>query len=291
MTGWRLAACALLLSSGCATTQLGPAGSGPSPDPVAASATERALDRAHVAIEAGRFDEAIRILADAATRAPDSADVANDLAVALLLSGDAVGAAQRAGAALQQGRATPELYVTLSAARLEQGDINGSVDAASRATNLGDLPEAWLALGRAWLAMGRPSEALSAFERVLDAAPRDADAWLGRLASTSWQPESADFTETQRAAREMLGESAAYLVVMGAAAETSGDAPAAEGWYRKALSKRADDPAAHYNLARLLHRLQGLEAARAHFEAFLRHAPAWTGRRRDEVRRILGAPP
>jgi Tfp pilus assembly protein PilF len=81
------------------------------------------------------------------------------------------------------------------------------------------------------------------------------------------------------------------LCNIGAARLVGREPDRAEALFRKALAADPKHPCANYNLASLLHKRQGLPAARPHYEAYLDRAPSHEASRVDEVRKLLETSP
>src|SRR4051812_17980450 len=157
-----------------------------------------------------------------------------------LQSGDAVGAASQAEAALRDGVRHPFLFNTLAMQLEAAGRLDASEARLREGLELApDDPGCLHALGLLLLRQERPDEAQAAFERVLEKQP--------------------DF--------------APALVALGQALEAAGLLPAAEARYRAALEKQPGNLLARAGLASGCGRRGDRAAAREHGLAVLAADP------------------
>ena len=107
---------------------------------------------------------------------------------------------------------------------------------------------------------GRLSEASALYQRILEAEPRNADAWhlSGLVAQQVGQLDGA--AELIRTAIR-LQPAAAMHYHLGLVLQSQGNLPAAAAAYREAIALRPTDARAHGNLGTVLQNLGELEAA------------------------------
>lgn len=140
-------------------------------------------------------------------------------------------------------------------------------------------------LGKSYMAVGRALLALGAFERAL-AQDTDNPAYeLGLLAAmalvTRYELGHLDGLATRIVQADPTLE-LAVVHQLAIAHEQRGDLVKARSLYERAA--QSGDPLVHYNLARLLHDVAGLDAARPHYQRFLASdRPAWR-RLQEDVR-------
>lgn len=213
-----------------------------------------------------------------------------DRSIDLALAGDAHGAHEAAREARhldRDGLATGVAWVeALLGVGRRTAALRAAEDVVARHPR---AVEAHYALGRAYLALSRRSDALTAFESALALDPNDLPSLHGLLAVHAAR-EGADDEVAELAAllRERAPGDPYLLHNLGVAAELRGDVPAAQAYYREAITAAAGPhPAAHYNLARLYDGLDDAANARVHYEAFLREAGPASRRLADAVNQRL----
>ena len=216
-----------------------------------------------------------------------------DRSIDLALAGDLDGAYEAARQAIRRDPHGLAAQVAWVEAQLALGRRPEALTAAEQAVD--DHPEATAAhyaLGRVYAQAGRRDEALTAFETALHLSPDDLASLVALMAA---HLQLEDHTDEVEELAELLRERAPgdpyVLHNLAVAADVRGDTPSALELYRQAIAAAPTHPVAHYNLARLLEREYGLEAARADYEAFLREAEPSAERLVATVRKRLEQKP
>lgn|GEM_PF-1958303 len=209
------------------------------------------------------------------------------------VAGDADAAWEAARQAYRRAPHTLAVQVAWVEALLAKGERGEARTAALVAVDdHPDAVEAHYCLGRAYLALGRRWDALESFEAALALDPDDVPSLVGLLATHLHIEEHDDeVEELSDLLREKAPDDPYVLLNLAVAADGRGDTPSALALYRQAIDAAPALPIAHYNLARLLEREQGLEAARPEYEAFLREAEPGAARLVKAVRDKLEQKP
>jgi Flp pilus assembly protein TadD len=125
------------------------------------------------ALEAGRLDEAERILSTVVTQQPDSADANYYLGLALFRAGRSGAARPPLERAVKLSPASAPAWKTLGLATMSVGDLDGALPALGKACDLAPQDEdACYYLARDLHALGRYEAACEPFEKALRAAPK-----------------------------------------------------------------------------------------------------------------------
>ena len=126
------------------------------------------------AVEAGRLDEAERILSEIVRRQPDSADANLYLGLAHFRAGRSAAARPLLERAVRLSPTSARAWKTLGLVTMSNGDLNGALPALGKACELAENDEeACYFLARNLHALGRYEAARDAFEKALRAAPRE----------------------------------------------------------------------------------------------------------------------
>lgn len=126
---------------------------------------------------AGKTTAAVEVLRAMHHRRPESAEICNNLAVAVLGTGDVAEAVRllRETVRLKPGYAAA--YSNLGHALYRTGDVAGALEGFLSAVRLGyDTADARLYAGLCLVQLQRPAEAVPHFERVLQIDPQNVDA-------------------------------------------------------------------------------------------------------------------
>src|SRR5258708_31662620 len=125
------------------------------------------------AVEAGRLDEAERILSEIVRQQPDSADANLYLGLAHFRAGRSAAARPLLERAVSLSPTSARAWKTLGLVRMSDGDLNGALPALGKACELDkNDEEACYFLARNLHTLGRYESARVAFEKALRAAPR-----------------------------------------------------------------------------------------------------------------------
>ena len=137
-------------------------------------------DRGDAAMREGRPAEAVSILREGVSEAPDDPDLRRQLADALLATGDTRGAGQQYEAALRLNPTEARAYVGIGVLLAMSGRHAEAIDRYAAAIHhQPDYLQARLGLVDAYRAVGRPDDAATEAARAVEIAPEFADAWVG----------------------------------------------------------------------------------------------------------------
>ena len=183
----------------------------------------------------GRNEEALAWLSRAVKVAPRAASFRNNLGLVLV----ALGRHGEAATQFEQaGKLDPKLhdaFYNLGVARQATGQTEEAIAAYRKALALAEDLATLNNLGAAYRASGRPAEAIRSFERALQLQPDHADA-LFNLAGCFLDHGSPQSAIAPLLQRSRLPEPPPNLPAqLGLALQLSGQAAAAETWYRQAL--------------------------------------------------------
>jgi tetratricopeptide (TPR) repeat protein len=174
----------------------------PPPNPTRAQPVAMLLARAAQRLRAGRPDDAIAPLRDAAALQPFNPTIQHDLGLACLEVGrvpDAIAAFRRAVAS--NPRYT-DAYFRMGIALEKLGDPGGAIVAYDRATELlPSLTEAWFRAGALVYTLGHRDEAIGCFRRAAATGPKTRFGRLG--AARALLAEDRD-AEAERVLRRTL---------------------------------------------------------------------------------------
>jgi tetratricopeptide (TPR) repeat protein len=173
-----------------------------SPNPVAPQQVAPLLALATELLRAGRPDDAIAPLRDAALLQPSNAIIQHDLGLACLEVGrvpDAIAALQRAVASNPR---YADAYFRMGIALEQLGDIGGALAAYDRATQLlPSLTEAWFRAGALLYTLGHLGEAIGCFRRAAATGGRSSFGRLGQARALVIEDRNQ---EAEQVLREML---------------------------------------------------------------------------------------
>jgi len=125
------------------------------------------------ALEAGRLDEAERILSEIVRQQPDSTDGAFYLGLALFRAGRSAAARPLLERAVSLSPANARAWKTLGLLKTSDGDLDGALPALGKACELAENDEeACYFLARNLHVLGRYESARAAFEKAERAAPK-----------------------------------------------------------------------------------------------------------------------
>jgi len=266
------------------------------PEPIAAPALPAAIEARRVAaverLRAGDVDPALAELERLAREAGPTYALANDVAIAQLMRGDANAALASADAALALHDG-PEAGATRVEALLALGERVPAADFALALTQKHPgSAAAFYALGTTYWALGNKGDARIAFESARDRAPDD---WACAVAVLACAASDASAPEFEEIGRELLARAPGdpqVLYLIGAGKERRLEPDEAERLYREAiaagLARGRPFVWAYWNLAKLVEEQRDLAAARPHYQAFLDHAPPGATREREEAAQKLG---
>jgi Flp pilus assembly protein TadD len=153
-------------------------------------------------------------------------------------------------------RAFAHFYTTAGFFRLVHGDAEGARRLMQRATEVdGSSAIVWSNLGNLHLQLGELAPARDCFERALriDAKMDDALTGLVRVLRLQGGPEDLKLAAKHEHRAQAYRERNPYYVHhLGVAARERGDRAAAEGFLRRAIRLKKDEPLFHEELAALL---------------------------------------
>ena len=262
---------------------------GPEDDPKRLVALDRKVHELIDLYHRGRLDEAAAVGREVLARRPDMGVAAYYLAQAELEAGRTDEALRVMETAYREGTATPALVRQLGLTLSEAGRFEPAVQVLRRAAESGD-PEDLNALGLALSEAGDQEAAEGVLHEVFAVDERNAEAWqtlaLVALRGSRWE-EARTRAETALELNPGLGLAWSYL---GSARFNLGEHPEALAAWRQAVELDPTDFDALYNIGLVAPELGETEAAREALERFLREAP----RERyaadlEEVRRRLAA--
>jgi tetratricopeptide (TPR) repeat protein len=239
-------------------------------------------------LKAGRHDEAVAPLREAASRQPANPAVQHDLGLACLESGrlpEAVAGFRRAVAA--NPRFT-DAWFRLGVALEKLGDPGAAVAAYDRVTAL--LPshtEAWFRVGALVFTLGHRSEAIGCFRRAASSGPKTSFGRLG--AARALLAEERD-AEAEASLRRMLAldrTNAMALDLLGNLLAESGRFDEARGYFARAIAQAPLMAGSYYDLVRCRPVTEGDGDLPARMEAALA-CPGLDVAQRQRVRLALG---
>jgi len=248
---------------------------------------DRRMHEAVSAYEAGKLDDAVKILQEVITERPDNAEAVLDLAVAYWQAGrddDAIDVLQ---AAMKRG-------VTQADVRTKLGLCLGLAGRGAQAIPLlektaGDDPDALSALGVAYRQTGRLADARRTFQHVLAIDPTSGLTYE-ELASVDLAAKQLPAAEVElRHALDLDPTLTGARTDLGGLFADTGRLPQAIDAWRQAAAQDQEAYAALYNLTMVLAKVGHGEDARVYGERFVRTAPPTTyGAQIAQVRRLLG---
>jgi len=248
---------------------------------------DRRMHEAVTAYEAGKLDDAVKILQQVIAERPDNAEAVLDLAVAYRQAGrddDAIGVLQ---AAMKRG-------VTQADVRTKLGLCLGLAGRGAQAIPLlentaGDDPDALSALGLAYTQTGRLAEARRTFQHLLAIDPTSGLTYED-LASVDLAAKELPAAEVAlRHALDLDPTLTGARTDLGRLLAETGRLPEAIDAWRQTADKDPEAYAALYNLTMVLANAGRGEEARAYGERFVRTAPPTAyGAQIAQVRRLLG---
>ncbi len=246
------------------------------PLPPVPSAASADMAAGATALSSGDLVTAKAAFERAQRTAPSHAAPVVNLAITAMMAGEAQAALTLAERASKMAPMALEPQLTLIEAYLGVGYPVEALAVAQRTAELAPSSvDAHYLLGSAYLALGQVDEAKAALREALRLNPNDLTT---QVALFTLEGGDADSDVTNNPYAQLS---------MGATAEQNGDKAAARKHYAAAI---ASDPTlhwAHYNLARLVHETDGLDAARPHYQAFIDRAPASAAKYVDHVRELL----
>ena len=131
-------------------------------------------------LEAGRNDDAAKVLVDACKLAPNDPEIHMDAAYALTLTGAFKDAKEQASLAVSLAPDSPDAYYNLGRAEAGLGNAKAAKDALKRALDVDEVHVPSLVqLGLLESAAGDDASAAKRFMRVLQVEPDDAKAKAG----------------------------------------------------------------------------------------------------------------
>ncbi len=214
-------------------------------------ATVPLLSRAAQSLRAGRVEEAIPLLAEAARLRPADAAILHDFGLACLEAGrlpHAIDALQRAVAARPD---YADAHFRLGIALEKAGDAAAAVRAYDRATELlPSLTEAWYRAGALVYTMGHKEEARGCFARAATTGPRNPFGRLGAARALLIEERDAD---AERALRRLLAlepRNAIALDLLGNVLAEAGRFDEARGYFLRAIAQAPLMAGAYYELVR-----------------------------------------
>lgn len=209
------------------------------------------LSRAVQLLKAGRPNEAIPPLREAARLDPANATIQHDLGLACLEAGalaEAVAAFQRAIAA--KPRYT-DAHFRLGIALEKAGDARGAVAAYDRATELQpSLTEAWYRAGALVYTMGHPTEAAGCFRRAASTGPKTSFGRLGAARALLVEDRDRDGEKLLRQLLALDPANAIALDLLGNLLADSGRFDAARDCFTRAIAAAPLMAGSYYDLVR-----------------------------------------
>lgn len=189
-----------------------------------------------IAMQSGRFDEAVRMIGQAVELAPDDPHMRANLGNALLQLGDTGTAVEHYEAALAIDANLIEVRRNLALALLAQDRANDALrEIMTAARQAPRSLEVQVTLGNILCEAGRSDEAIACYERVLSVRP-DIAPVHGNLANVLRQAGRIDEALTHyHKALSLAPDYAESHYDLGIAHEALGDRAAAEASLRKAL--------------------------------------------------------
>ncbi|HXH60609.1 MAG TPA: tetratricopeptide repeat protein, partial [Fimbriimonadaceae bacterium] len=126
-----------------------------------APATGKALERAKLLSQDGKYDDAILVLRDAIDADPFNTECRQEFAKLLIKVGEPDLAAREAERAAHHLEDPGEMWALAAEGWVEEGDDDKALEAANQARARGvDTPEILLVLGEVWLMKGDPQKSL-----------------------------------------------------------------------------------------------------------------------------------
>ena len=234
-----------------------------------------ALERAQLALQAQRLEEAERLAGGVLAADRGNVEAGRILGIALLLqdrASEAIAPLQRAARRSED----PVIETLLARALSTTGAVEDALELLRRAAaRRPALPQAFLELGDQLGALGRFDEAAAAFEAGLALAPDAAVLRVGlgylSLKRNDRRRARALFAEVRAVAPERYDALIGLAHVMAA----DGDYAAAVELYRPALAARPGDAAIRIELGKGLLELGQREAGEAALRTAVDGAAAW----------------
>jgi len=210
------------------------------------------LNRAIVALRAGRALEAERLAADVLARGDAPSLAAKILGQALMLQGRADAAISPLLQAAQRD-ADPQLRILLGRALGDAGREAEALDALNLAVaHRPPIPQAFLTLADYLWKLARPTEAVALLEKGLRLAPGDV---LLKIGLGYFHLRREEHAKARALFAEVHAEAPAQhdaLVGLAMASALGGDFTAAADLYREALQSRPGDARTRMNLGKCL---------------------------------------
>jgi tetratricopeptide (TPR) repeat protein len=248
---------------------------------------DRRMRQAVDAYQAGKLDDAARILQQVIAERPDNAEAVLDLAVAYWQAGrsdEAIGVLQ---AAMKRGITQADVRTKLGLCLALSGRGAQAIPLLEKTA--GDDPDALNALGLAYAQAGRLPEARRTFAHLLTIDPTSGLAYE-HLASVDLAAKDTHAAEASlRKALDLDPTLTGARTDLGRLLADSGRLPEAIDQWRQAADHDPEAYAALYNLTMALAGTGHGQDARPYAERFVRTAPPATyGAQIAQVRRLLG---
>jgi arylsulfatase A-like enzyme/Tfp pilus assembly protein PilF len=218
-------------------------------DPKRLVQIEQMLTKATEASRAGRVDEAIDTYRTVIARRPDTEDAYRKLALVYWRTGRPRLAIETLETALRNGVTQSEVRIKLAQYLAESGQPAKAIALLEK--DVGDDPDALIALGNAFTLAGRNAEAARTFTRLLQIDPNNAVAHenlgVARLQARDLKGAEASLRKALELDPTRSGAHTALGVVL---ASTNRTDEAIASW-RRALALDPNDANAAFNLKRL----------------------------------------
>ena len=189
-----------------------------------------------IAMDRGRYGQAIELIAQALTATPNNANAHSNLGNALKAAGRGTEAAAHYRSAIALDPGFAHAHYNLGTLQNDIGDHTAALASFSRAVELdANLPEAYAGKGFALRNLGRHAEAETAFRRALALRPNMAGAWC-ELGSVLGELDRFDEAMVcHRKALELEPKVTAHHMALGQTLYRRGDVAAAVASLRRAV--------------------------------------------------------
>lgn len=222
----------------------------------------QAIEKAQAAYDAGRFAEAVTLLAPLRTKYPDQADIPRLLTHAYFALGDFARARESALAAIAGGRLSADVVGRIAQIDHRDNDEVAALSAVRLLTILDRDDRRWRMAYAAMLATsGSFDESAAVYRALLAAQPADADVAfrLGNvLVEQQRTTEAAAVLET---AWRLGADDDRLPVKLAAVWQSLGDDRQAVAWLERAAAATKADPAVELRIAQLHLKIGDLDRA------------------------------
>ena len=242
-----------------------------------APTAERALQQAMIALQAGHFDQAEWLAAEAARANPADARAQHLLGHARLLRGRAEEAVAPLELAVRRSH-DPAAETQLAMALRQSGREQDALDRLNRATKRKPpFPPAFLELGNLLAALGRVDEAVDVLERAVQIAPRmgELSIQLGFIEHARGNVEKSIEMLTRGLAAAPKDADGLYLLAR--ILQSRREFERAAETYHRIVAMAPQDAGARIGLGVCLSELGRQEAALEHLRAASRTSPRMFG--------------